>query len=89
MRIAKQSNRRKGAFHMAFTRKFLTAMGVEADKIEEFLKPMLRFEGFLWNPDKGRYTYYFDGTGNEQEEFKIMDEKFKSVVAFIDETITI
>lgn len=59
------------------------------DKIEEFLKPMLRFEGFSWNPDKGRYTYYFDGTGIEQEEFKIMDEKVNSVVAFINETITL
>ena len=59
-----------------------------ADKVEEFLKPMLQFEGFSWNPDKGRYTYYFDGTGIEQEEFENMDEKFKSVVAFIDKTIT-
>ena len=59
-----------------------------ADKVEEFLKPMLRFEGFSWNPDKGRYTYYFDGTGIEHEEFKIMDKKFISVVIFIDKTIT-
>jgi len=59
-----------------------------ADKVEEFLKPMLRFEGFSWNPDKGRYTYYFDGSGIEHEEFKIMDKKFISVVIFIDKTIT-
>ena len=50
---------------------------------------MLGLEGFSWNPDKGRYTYYFDSTENEQEDFKLMDAKFKSVVAFIDETITI
>ena len=60
-----------------------------ADKVEEFLKPMLGLEGFSWNQDKGRYTYYFDSTGNEQDDFKLMDAKFKSVVAFIDETITI
>ena len=50
---------------------------------------MLGLEGFSWNQDKGRYTYYFDSTENEQEDFKLMDAKFKSVVAFIDETITI
>ena len=59
-----------------------------ADKIEDFLKPMLQLEGFSWIPDKARYTYYFDGTGIEQEDFKLMDEKFKSVVTFIDITIT-
>lgn len=60
----------------------------KADNIEIFLKPMLQFKGFSWNPDKSRYTYYFDGTGIEQEDFNLMDEKFKSVVTFIDETIT-
>lgn len=59
-----------------------------ADKIEEFLKPMLRLESFSWNQDKARYTYYFDGTGIEQEDFNLMDEEIKSVVAFIDKTIT-
>lgn len=58
-----------------------------ADKIEDFLKPILELEGFSWTPDKARYTYYFDSTGIEQEDFKLMDEKFKSVVTFIDETI--
>lgn len=59
------------------------------NKIEKYLQPMLGLEGFSWNQDKGRYTYYFDSTGNEQDDFKLMDAKFKSVVAFIDETITI
>ena len=59
------------------------------NKIEKYLHPMLGLEGFSWNPDKGRYTYYFDSTENEQEDFKLMDAKFKSVVAFIDETIAI
>ncbi len=59
-----------------------------ADRIEEFLKPLLRFESFSWNKDKARYTYNFDSIGSEQEDFKFMDEKLKSVVTFIDETIT-
>lgn len=59
------------------------------NKIEKYLQPMLGLEGFSWNQDKGRYTYYFDRTRNEQDDFKLMDAKFKSVVAFIDETITI
>lgn len=59
------------------------------EKIEQFLEPLLRLESFSWNPEKGRYAYYFDSTGIEQEDFKLMDDKFKSVVAFIDETITL
>ncbi len=59
-----------------------------ANKIEEYLQPMLGLECFSWNPDKGRYAYYFDSSGIEQEDFKLMDVRFKSVVTFIDKTIT-
>lgn len=59
-----------------------------ANKIEEYLQPMLGLEGFSWDPDKGRYAYYFDSSGIEQEDFKLMDVRFKSVVTFIDKTIT-
>lgn len=59
----------------------------KADMIELKLKPLVQLEGYSWNPDKGRYTCYFDGIGNEQEQFNIMDEKIHSLVTFIDEKV--
>lgn len=35
--IAKKSDRRKGVIAMAFTRKFLSALGIESDKIDEII----------------------------------------------------
>ena len=55
-------------------------------KIETYLKP-LQEEGFSWNSDKCRYTCYFDGSGMEQDQFNLMDEKIKSLVRFINDKV--
>ena len=57
------------------------------DKMENYLKPLLQVEGFSRNPSNGRYTCYFNGSGMEQEQFKLMDEKIKSLVGFINDKV--
>ena len=53
--------------------------------IERTLGSLNNGLGFQWNGE--RYVYYFDEPEDEQQAFKLMDQKIKTLIEFLDNNI--
>lgn len=58
------------------------------DIIKDFLSPIQELRTYVWDNEKGRYVFNFDTPKDEQESFRLMDEKIEQLINFINTTYT-
>lgn len=60
---------------------------IDHDKIEVTMSHFNNDLGFQWNRNSEQYVYYFDEPEDEQEAFRLMDQKIKTIIGFLENNI--
>ena len=60
---------------------------IDHDKIEVTMSYFNNDLGFQWNRNSEQYVYCFDEPEDEQEGFRLMDQKIKTLIGFLENNI--